>query len=103
MFGVFRDSKNDFYNNSNYSIFKCNNEFKDSNGKSKTLGERMFKTPKHCIKQTYSDPYGELIGFWLGDGCYSTCKNKLVFHLKKERKVKYLEQLCFELGYIFKK
>lgn len=102
MFGVFRESKNDFYNNSNYSTFKCGDYYKDNNGREKTLGQRMFKSPKHCTKPTMTDPYGELIGFWLGDGCYSsTTKNKLVFHLKKERKINYLKQLCDELGYIF--
>lgn len=104
MFGIFRESKNNFYNNSSYALFKCYTPYKDNNGRSKTLGERMFKTPRHCIKPKSLNPYGELIGFWLGDGCYSPeTKNKLVFHLKKERKVKYLKQLCDELGYRFEK
>lgn len=103
MFGVFRESKNNFYKNNLYSLFKCNEYYKDNNGKEKTLGERMFKTPRHCLKNKTLNPYGELIGFWLGDGCYSpTTKNKLVFHLKKQRKIEYLKQLCEELGYIFK-
>lgn len=62
----------------------------------------MFKTPKHCLKNKSLNPYGELIGFWLGDGCYSPeTKNKLIFHLKKQRKIEYLKQLCEELGYTF--
>lgn len=97
MFGVFRENKNN-----EYSLFKCNESYKDNNGREKTLGERMFKTPRHCLKNKSLNPYGELIGFWLGDGCYSPeTKNKLVFHLKKQRKVEYLKQLCEELGYIF--
>lgn len=64
----------------------------------------MFKSPRHCIKPISLNPYGELIGFWLGDGCYSPeTKNKLVFHLKKERKIEYLRRICNELGYIFEK
>jgi thymidylate synthase (FAD) len=102
MFGVFRENKNNFYKNNEYSLFKCNESYKDNNGREKTLGERMFKTPRHCLKNKSLNPYGELIGFWLGDGCYSPeTKNKLVFHLKKQRKVEYLKQLCEELGYIF--
>lgn len=102
MFGIFRESKNDFYKNDSYSLFKCNGYYKDNNGREKTLGERMFKTPRHCLKNKSLNPYGELIGFWLGDGCYSPkTKNKLVFHLKKQRKIEYLKQLCEELGYIF--
>lgn len=102
MFGVFRESKNNFYKDNSYSLFKCNEYYKDSNGREKTLGERMFKTPKHCLKSKSLNPYGELIGFWLGDGCYSPeTKNKLIFHLKKQRKIEYLKQLCEELGYIF--
>ena len=102
MFGVFRESKNNFYNNTSYSLFKCNTSYRDNNGREKTLGERMFKTPKHCSKPIYNNPYGELIGFWLGDGCYAPeTKNKLIFHLKKSRKIEYLKKLCEELGYIF--
>ena len=104
MFGIFRESKNDFYNNNSYSLFKCNGNYKDNNGREKTLGERMFKTPRHCLRLKSLNPYGELIGFWLGDGCYSpNTRNKLVFHLKKKRKIEYLKQLCEELGYIFEK
>lgn len=102
MFGVFRESKNNFYNNTSYSLFKCNTSYRDNNGREKTLGERMFKTPKHCSKPIYNNPYGELIGFWLGDGCYAPeTKNKLIFRLKKSRKIEYLKKLCEELGYIF--
>lgn len=102
MFGIFRESKNNFYKNDSYSLFKCNGYYKDNNGREKTLGERMFKTPRHCLKSKSLNPYGELIGFWLGDGCYSPeTKNKLIFHLKKQRKIEYLKQLCEELGYIF--
>lgn len=102
MFGVFRESKNNFYKNNSYSLFKCNEYYKDNNGREKTLGERMFKTPRHCLKNKSLNPYGELIGFWLGDGCYSPeTKNKLIFHLKKQRKIEYLKQLCEELGYTF--
>lgn len=102
MFGVFRESKNNFYKNDSYSLFKCNEYYRDNNGREKTLGERMFKTPRHCLRNKSLNPYGELIGFWLGDGCYSPeSKNKLIFHLKKERKIKYLKQLCEELGYTF--
>ncbi len=102
MFGIFRESKNNFYKSDSYSLFKCNGYYKDNNGREKTLGERMFKTPRHCLKSKSLNPYGELIGFWLGDGCYSPeTKNKLIFHLKKQRKIEYLKQLCEELGYIF--
>ena len=104
MFGIFRESKNNFYKNNSYSLFKCNEYYKDNNGREKTLGERMFKTPRHCIKNKFLNPYGELIGFWLGDGCYSPKnKNKLIFHLKNPRKIEYLKQLCEELGYVFEK
>lgn len=102
MFGVFGESENNFYNNTSYSLFKCNASYRDNNGREKTLGERMFKTPKHCSKPIYNNPYGELIGFWLGDGCYAPeTKNKLIFHLKKSGKIEYLKKLCEELGYIF--
>lgn len=102
MFGMFRDSKHNFYNENLYDKFCCNTEYVDNNGKRKTLGERTFKTPTNCAKIITTDPFYELVGFWLGDGC--VCKqtvNKLVFHLKKERKINYLKQLCEECGYLF--
>lgn len=100
MYGLFRESKNDFYNSNTYDTFVCGQLYKDNNGRQKTLGERMFKVPKHCRKPIQTNPYYELIGFWLGDGCYQPQTiNKLVFHLKKKRKIEYLKTLCEELGY----
>ena len=104
MVGVFRKSNNDFYNNNDYEFFKCGAPFVDANGKSKTLGERMFKTPMHCKKNTDNNPLGELIGFWLGDGVFAPdTPNKLCFHMRKERKINYLKDLCGKLGYDFAK
>lgn len=103
MFGVFRTSQNDFYNNENYELFKCSDKYKDSNGKEKTLGERMFKSPSCCLKPSTTNPYGELIGFWLGDGCHTeTLKNVLCFHLRKKRKINYLKELCTSLKFELK-
>ena len=102
MYGLFRESKNDFYNSTLYDVFVCGQSYKDNNGRQKTLGERMFKVPKHCSIPVHTNPFYELVGFWLGDGCYKPqTVNKLVFHLKKERKIKYLQILCEELGYTF--
>ena len=102
MYGLFRESKNDFYNSTLYDVFVCGQPYKDNNGRQKTLGERMFKVPKHCSTPIHTNPFYELVGFWLGDGCYQPqTVNKLVFHLKKERKIRYLQSLCEELGYTF--
>lgn len=102
MYGLFRESRNNFYNNESYIPFVCGDSYIDNNGRKKTLGERMFKSPKHCNRLNVTDPFGELIGFWLGDGCYNVQTiNKLVFHLKKQRKIEYLKTLCEELGYEF--
>ena len=100
MYGLFREGKNNFYNSTLYDTFICGQPYKDNNGRQKTLGERMFKTPKHCKVPIHTDPFYELVGFWLGDGCYHPQTiNKLVFHLKKKRKIEYLQNLCDELGY----
>lgn len=100
MYGLFRESKNNFYNNNLYNTFTCGSPYEDNNGRQKTLGERMFKVPKHCNIPIYTDPFYELVGFWLGDGCYQPqTVNKLIFHLKKRRKIIYLQNLCDELGY----
>lgn len=100
MYGLFREGNNDFYNSNMYDTFVCGQSYKDNNGRQKTLGERMFKVPKHCSKPIQTNPYYELVGFWLGDGCYQPQTiNKLIFHLKKKRKIEYLKTLCKELGY----
>lgn len=100
MYGLFREGKNNFYNSTLYDTFICGQPYKDNNGRQKTLGERMFKTPKHCKVPIHTDPFYELVGFWLGDGCYHPQTiNKLIFHLKKKRKIEYLQNLCDELGY----
>ena len=102
MYGLFRESKNDFYNSTLYDVFVCGQPYKDNNGRQRTLGERMFKVPKHCSIPIHTNPFYELVGFWLGDGCYQPqTVNKLVFHIKKERKIRYLQSLCEELGYTF--
>ena len=102
MFGVFRSSKNDFYNNNCYEKFTCNELYIDNNGRHKTLGERMFKSPACCRQIDKTDPYCELIGFWLGDGVHTEdIANKLKFRLKKKRKIEYLQSLCNKLNYTF--
>lgn len=63
MYGLFRESKNNFYNSALYSTFICGQTYKDNNGRQKTLGERMFKAPKHCRKPIHTNPFYELIGF----------------------------------------
>ena len=42
-----------------------------------------------------------LIGFWIGDGDIHTSTNCLRFHLKLNRKIEYLENICNELGIDF--
>jgi len=42
-------------------------------------------------------PRMQLIGFFLGDGCWGS-PNSVVFNLKKPRKKRYLEELCRVLG-----
>lgn len=44
------------------------------------------------------EAFSKLIGFFIGDG-YSSGGNILQFHLKKERKILYLKQLCATLGF----
>ena len=69
-------------------------------GSKKTLGERFFRTISCCeFDNSAKDPYYILLGFWIGDGAYvSYSKDYICFHIKKERKVKFLEQLCSQLG-----
>ena len=100
--GMFANSSEDRYKDFEGELFICNTPYQDANKRHKTLGERWFKTQCVC---NYSNiklsPYHQLIGFWLGDGCRDTSKDRLRFHLKKDRKVEYLTELCLNLGYNF--
>lgn len=48
------------------------------------------------------DPKSQLIGFYLGDGSYAS-RNRINFHLKKERKKHYLEELLARLEIAYEK
>lgn len=102
MFGMLADSSRDRYKDFEGQLFPCNTPYQDANKRNKTLGERWFKTQCVCNYNNINlYPYYQLIGFWLGDGCRDTSKDKLRFHLKKNRKVQYLTELCLDLGYNF--
>lgn len=102
MFGMFANSSEDRYKDFEGELFVCNTPYQDANKRHKTLGERWFKTQCVCnYSNIILNPYYQLIGFWLGDGCRDNSKDVLKFHLKKDRKVKYLTEICLNLGYEF--
>lgn len=62
----------------------------------------LVNSSRTCIQTPVDDPsFWALIGFWIGDGDIHTSKNALRFHLKRKRKINYLENLCYELGLDF--
>ena len=102
MFGMFANKYEDRYSELNPEMFLPNTPYKDNNGRNKTLGERFFRTPTCCNYTPDLQPFYQLIGFWLGDGCVDSSANQLKFHLKKKRKIEYLKHLCNSLQYEFK-
>lgn len=102
MFGMFADRSEDRYRDFEGGIFECNSPYQDANKRSKTLGERWFKVKTNCNFKNFTfSPFCQLVGFWLGDGVRNYSSNVLCFHLKKERKVSYLTDLCLRLGFDF--
>lgn len=97
MYGCFLSNKKN-----TYEKFICNVDFYDQNKRHWTMGERPFRVKTVPNKPNFTNPIYELIGFWLGDGCVTKSTNQLEFHLKKERKIKYLKELANRLGYEFK-
>lgn len=97
MYGCFLSNKKN-----TYEKFVCNTEFYDQNKRHWTMGERPFRVKTVPNKPSLLNPIYELIGFWLGDGVINSSKNQLTFHLKKERKIKYLKELANKLNYQFK-
>ena len=102
MFGMLANKDTDRYKNFSGELFECNKEYFDANKRKKTYGERWFKTLSVVKSHSYLLPMYQLIGFWLGDGCINDNKNVLTFHLRKERKVKYLESICKSLNFNYK-
>lgn len=104
MFGNLVNSNKDL-GTDNYKIFVANSK-SPSRSSYNTNGERRFIVPTNCklhINRNSTDYYyGKMIGFWLGDGVVGT-KSHLKFHLKKERKINYLKNICEKLGLIFEK
>ena len=98
MFGMFANNSEDRTKPFIGELFECNSNYKDSNNREKTLGERWFKTSSSCLYNPNILPTFQLVGFWLGDGCKDSGKNNLKFHLKKERKVEYLKEICSKLN-----
>ena len=97
MYGCFLSNREN-----TYEKFVCNKDFYDQNKRHWTMGERPFRVKTVPNKPNFTNPIYELIGFWLGDGCVNNNINQLTFHLKKERKIKYLKALADKLGYEFK-
>lgn len=101
MFGNLINGNKDLYTD-NYKIFIANSKT-PSRSSYNTNGERKFVVPTNC--KPYIDKnnvdyfYGNIIGFWLGDGVVGS-KSYLKFHLKKERKIEYLKNICRALGFI---
>lgn len=62
---------------------------------------RMLRTPRKRVVTERSSKFSnlelELIGFFIGDG-HAQSKTRVSFHLKKERKIRYLRNLLLELG-----
>lgn len=89
-----------------YRLFPCNKpntskSIAHSTTKIETEGERLIRIPSCCYKDESKSPLGELLGFWVGDGCRGYNSNKLLFHLKLKRKINYLKNLCYLLNYKF--
>ncbi len=97
MYGCFLSNREN-----TYEKFICNKDFYDQNKRHWTMGERPFRVKTVPNKPNSTNPIYELIGFWLGDGCVNNNVNQLTFHLKKERKIKYLKELADKIGYEFK-
>lgn len=96
MFGAIR-YKQDF-DKTNFRLFKNDAvEYITDVAHTRTNGERQFFVPTACVEPEGLDPLGELIGFWIGDGCIGG-GNRLVFHLKKTRKIEYLTNLANKLS-----
>jgi thymidylate synthase (FAD) len=66
-----------------------------------TTGNLSSSDRKYISTPIDDSCFWSLIGFWIGDGDIHTGKNTLRFHLKKSRKINYLQNLCSELGIDF--
>ena len=92
------------HENFRWELFRCS-DLCSSNSRTryKTNGEKNFIVPTTCDYDGDVNPFGQLVGFWAGDGCIGRQGSQIKFHLKKQRKVQYLIQVCTKLGYTLEK
>lgn len=77
--------------NSNFKLVHSNDE---------NIWNKPLVMVKGCngkVKDVKTDYFMQLYGFFIGDG-YSEAKNRISFHLKKERKIKYLKEIVAKIG-----
>ncbi len=97
----------------NHNMFVCNTTTKE--GRKKCFDSYKLIKAEEIVDKSHAFlkalpkgpeneglcPLHQLLGFAIGDGSISG--NRLSFHLRKERKVSYLTQLCDDLGYMLYK
>lgn len=117
----FTNEYNLFHGYGSYNMYEINSQtvnFKVSEGHKFIFGTRgakglrvediehlyerkEFKVPNVAAKpinleSKFTKKELQLFGFFIGDGTKSKDNNKLIFHLKKERKIEYLKSLNFD-------
>ena len=117
-----------FHGYGSYNMYETNSQtvnFKVSEGHKFIFGTRStkglrvediehlyerkeFKIPNVAAKpinleSKFTKEELQLFGFFIGDGTKSKDSNKLIFHLKKERKIEYLKSLNFDSLHIHQK
>lgn len=91
--------------NPKFSLQVANQVIKSSNGSpDKYVYEKPMRMIKSATKNITNNSIYKcdnilfsLYGFFIGDGCAAT-RNSIHFHLKKERKVEYLTNMCKKLN-----
>ena len=70
----------------------------------KRFNNFVYKKPLRMVTSAINsnsnkgNPLYKLYGFFIGDGYCTADNSKIQFHLKKERKIKYLTNICKECG-----
>ena len=97
-----------------FDFYKCEDIIYKNNKKTNVevaLRPQKFKTSCETSSTRWYNPlklpenklvaFNKLIGFFIGDG-YAKSGNRIEFHLKKERKIAYLKNICLELNWEIK-
>jgi hypothetical protein len=88
--------------NPQFKLIEANKTIVDKSGKENPVYKKPMRMAKCSVNSNLyicpNDSWYKLYGFFVGDGHTNETGNRLEFHLKLDRKIQYLINICKEIG-----